>query len=116
MTRSLPSGPPGPALRLKPGSSETGAPPIRTPSSRLSGCWGRPNRLLPRTERLADMLLGVLQEFFSATQGVPASVQNLSGLLVCRPQAVRCPDAHAARLFPQIVRDPSSPEPCDGGA
>jgi hypothetical protein len=66
---------------------------MQTPWSCLSGCWCRANRLLSRSERLADVLLGILQEAFGATQGMPAAVQNLSSLLIYRP--ISLPQSHA---------------------
>jgi hypothetical protein len=102
----------GASLRIfRPGSTS-----LRTPSSGLSGCWCRANRLLSGSERLADVLLGILQEAFGATQRMPAAVQNLPSLLIDRPHPVRRPSAHAARPFSHIALDFSSPEPCDDSA
>src|SRR6266849_10290157 len=96
-------------------------PPDRSQASHADlglfvGCWCRANRLLSRSECLADVLLGILQEAFGATQGIAAAVQNLSSLLIYRPHPLRCPSAHAARLFPHIALELFSPKPYDAGA
>jgi hypothetical protein len=62
-------------------------------------CSCRANRVLSCPESIADVLLGVLQEVVNSMQGISAAVQHLLGLLLYRPNALRCLGAHPARLL-----------------
>jgi hypothetical protein len=73
-------------------SSRTG---VRLPGQDAEGsaareCSCRANRVLPRPESLADVLLRVLQEVVSPMQGIAAAVQDLPGILLYRPDARSC--------------------------
>src|SRR5512132_1548430 len=69
---------------------------------------------LLRPESLADFVLRVLQEVANPTQGISAAVQHLPGLLLYRPNALRCLRAHPARGLLHVLLHLASPQPHDG--
>src|SRR3972149_4052432 len=85
-------------------------------SSLVSAFRGWAHRVLPGSERLADVFLRVLQESLGPAQGAPAAVEHLSGLLLYRPQTLGRPGPHAPRLALHIALDLPPPEPRHDGA
>src|SRR3972149_10381961 len=85
-------------------------------SSLISACRCWANRVLPGSERLADVFLRVLQESLGAAPRAPAAVEHLSGVLLYRPQALGRPGPHAPRLALHIALDVPPPEPRYHGA
>ena len=91
------------------------APPCHHPRLGFSWCRGGANRVLPGAERVADLLLRVLQDLLGAPEGIPAAVEHLPRAVRDRLETLRGLRTHSARLVPRIVFDLPPPEPDGGG-